>query len=183
MTFGRLAGLDRQKGFDEVLEVLTELLKSHPDLVYLIVGDGPDRQRLQAKAQALGVSAAVVFAGRIAEDEKVDHYRLADLYVMPSRGEGFGIVCPRGFGLWHPGDRQSGRWHPGSAAGWPPWRTGRPGQAPRVGGNNKTLPAICKKRPSRGAGNLFRRGFCAADPGNSKVNVASVVYAKKILEY
>ena len=92
MTFGRLAGRDRQKGFDEVLEVLPAMLKKHPDLVYLIVGDGPDRQRLQDKAQALGVSAAVVFAGRISEEEKVDHYRLADLYVMPSQGEGFGIV-------------------------------------------------------------------------------------------
>jgi phosphatidylinositol alpha-1,6-mannosyltransferase len=92
MTFGRLAGRDRQKGFDEVLEVLPELLKSRPDLVYLIIGDGPDRQRLQAKAKTLGVGSAVVFAGRIEEEEKVDHYRLADLYVMPSRGEGFGIV-------------------------------------------------------------------------------------------
>ena len=92
MTFGRLAGRDRHKGFDEVLEVLPELQKNHPDLVYLIVGDGPDRQRLQTKAQDLGVSAAVVFVGRIAEQEKVEHYRLADLYVMPSRGEGFGIV-------------------------------------------------------------------------------------------
>ena len=92
MTFGRLAGRDRYKGFDEVLEVLPQLLNTRPDLVYLIVGDGPDRQRLQAKAQALGISTAVVFAGRIAEPEKVDHYRLADLYVMPSRGEGFGIV-------------------------------------------------------------------------------------------
>ena len=92
MTFGRLAGRDREKGFDEVLEVMPELLKGHPDIVYLIAGDGPDRQRLEAKAQALGVSEAVVFAGLITEEEKVEHYRLADLYVMPSRGEGFGIV-------------------------------------------------------------------------------------------
>ena len=34
----------------------------------------------------------VVFAGYVAEAEKADHYRAADLYVMPSRGEGFGIV-------------------------------------------------------------------------------------------
>jgi glycosyltransferase involved in cell wall biosynthesis len=34
----------------------------------------------------------VIFAGRILESEKVAHYRLADAYVMPSRGEGFGIV-------------------------------------------------------------------------------------------
>ena len=34
----------------------------------------------------------VVFTGRISEEEKVEHYRLADVYVMPSSGEGFGIV-------------------------------------------------------------------------------------------
>ena len=34
----------------------------------------------------------VVFTGYVAEAEKADHYRVADLYVMPSRGEGFGIV-------------------------------------------------------------------------------------------
>lgn len=34
----------------------------------------------------------VIFAGRIAEKEKAEHYRLADVYVMPSSGEGFGIV-------------------------------------------------------------------------------------------
>ena len=36
--------------------------------------------------------AQVVFAGRIPEDEKVDHYRMADAFVMPGWGEGFGIV-------------------------------------------------------------------------------------------
>lgn len=92
MTLGRLAGLDRQKGFDEVLEVLPELRRRNPGIAYAIVGDGPDRKRLEAKADSLGVADAVVFTGRIGEDSKVDHYRLADLYVMPSRGEGFGIV-------------------------------------------------------------------------------------------
>ena len=62
------------------------------DSVYLIGGDGPDRPRLTAKAESLGLAGRVIFAGRIAEEEKVAHYRLADAYVMPSRGEGFGIV-------------------------------------------------------------------------------------------
>lgn len=92
MTLGRLASLERYKGFDEVLEVLPTLLLERPDLVYLIVGDGNDRSRLEAKARALGLQDKVVFAGKILESEKVDHYRLADVYVMPSRGEGFGIV-------------------------------------------------------------------------------------------
>lgn len=92
LTLGRLSATERYKGFDEVLDLLPELLKSVPDLAYLIVGDGDDRERLQRKVQALGVADRVVFAGYIAELEKADHYRLADAYVMPGRGEGFGFV-------------------------------------------------------------------------------------------
>ena len=92
LTLGRLSATERYKGFDEVLEMLPELLRSHRDLAYLIVGDGDDRDRLQRKAQMLGVADRVVFAGYIAESEKADHYRLADAYVMPGRGEGFGFV-------------------------------------------------------------------------------------------
>ena len=48
--------------------------------------------RLQAKVKVLGLSKYVIFAGRIAESEKVAHYNLADVFVMPSYGEGFGIA-------------------------------------------------------------------------------------------
>ena len=91
-TFGRLVSAERAKGMDEVMEAMPGLLAEFPDLVYLIGGGGPDRPRLEAKAQSLGLGARVIFAGRIAEEEKVAHYHLADAYVMPSRGEGFGIV-------------------------------------------------------------------------------------------
>lgn len=92
MTTGRLVSHERYKGFDEVLEVLPELKKEIPDLAYLILGDGTDKKRLQEKARDLHLTDCVVFAGFVPEKEKRDHYRLADVYVMPSSGEGFGIV-------------------------------------------------------------------------------------------
>jgi glycosyltransferase involved in cell wall biosynthesis len=92
LTMGRLASQERYKGFDEVIDVMPLLLKQFPNLKYLIVGDGPDRARLEAKASALGLSDRVIFTGYISESEKVAHYNLADAYVMPSMGEGFGIV-------------------------------------------------------------------------------------------
>ena len=92
LTVGRLAAAERYKGFDQVIELMPQLLKRFPTLKYLIVGDGDDRARLEAKAGALGVSDRVVFTGHIPETEKVAHYNLADVYVMPSTGEGFGIV-------------------------------------------------------------------------------------------
>jgi len=92
MTLGRLESRERYKGFDEVLEAMPALVARFPDLKYLIVGDGEDSERLHNKADQLGIHDRVVFAGRIPENEKVRHYNLADAYVMPSMGEGFGIV-------------------------------------------------------------------------------------------
>lgn len=92
LTLARLAGSERYKGIDEVLDSLPALLRRRPGLVYLIAGDGPDRGRLEEKARTLDLAAHVRFCGRIAEAEKADHFRLADAFVMPGRGEGFGIV-------------------------------------------------------------------------------------------
>jgi glycosyltransferase involved in cell wall biosynthesis len=92
MTLGRLAAEEQYKGFDEIMELLPLLSKRIPHITYLIVGDGDDRPRLEAKAQALGVEDRVVFTGFIPEADKADHYRLADAFVMPGRGEGFGFV-------------------------------------------------------------------------------------------
>jgi phosphatidyl-myo-inositol dimannoside synthase len=92
LTVGRIASQERYKGFDEVIELMPKLLQRFPDLKYLIVGEGDDRPRLEAKAAHYGVARQVVFAGQISESEKVAHYSLADAFVMPSTGEGFGIV-------------------------------------------------------------------------------------------
>lgn len=75
-----------------MLEVLPSLLTEFSDISYLIGGDGNDRARLEEKVRALDLSDRVVFAGYIAEEEKSDHYRLCDGFILASRGEGFGIV-------------------------------------------------------------------------------------------
>ena len=92
MTTGRLDSYDSYKGFDKVISSMPRLLARFPTLKYLIVGDGSDRARLNGLVERLGLSAHVIFTGRISEAEKAAHYNLADAYVMPSTGEGFGIV-------------------------------------------------------------------------------------------
>jgi len=89
LTVGRLEAAERSKGFDEMLEVLPELPE---DVVYMIAGGGNDAPRLQLRAKELGVASRVVFTGLFADEEKQDLYNLADVYAMPSRGEGFGFV-------------------------------------------------------------------------------------------
>lgn len=92
LTLGRIFANERYKGFDEVIDLMPRLLARDPSLQYLIVGDGNDRVRLESKVEAMQLAGAVVFAGRIDEADKVGIYNLADAYVMPSSGEGFGIV-------------------------------------------------------------------------------------------
>ena len=92
LTLGRLAGLERRKGFDVMLEALPALAERVPNVTYVIAGGGGDRARLEAKAEALGVAGRVVFTGYVAEADKPDLYRAAGCFAMPSRGEGFGIV-------------------------------------------------------------------------------------------
>jgi phosphatidyl-myo-inositol dimannoside synthase len=89
LTFGRIVAAERYKGFDDVLEIMPEL---DQDIVYVIAGKGDDTDRLRRKAHDLGVANRVVFTGFVAEEEKADLYALADVFVMPSRGEGFGFV-------------------------------------------------------------------------------------------
>ena len=92
LTLSRLSSEEQYKGHDEVIEILSELSDNIPDIAYLICGDGDDRQRLEAKVRRLDISDRVVFTGYVPEVNKADHYRMADVFVMPGRGEGFGIV-------------------------------------------------------------------------------------------
>jgi phosphatidylinositol alpha-1,6-mannosyltransferase len=93
MTLGRMWASEMYlKGFDHVLEALPELAREIPSIAYLAAGDGDDRSRLMEKARATGVADRVVFPGHITENEKAEHYRLADVFIMPSEGEGFGFV-------------------------------------------------------------------------------------------
>jgi len=92
LTVGRLPGFERYKGQDRIIALLPKLISKFPNLVYLIVGDGSDRARLEKIVATLRLQKQVIFAGQIPENEKVDHYNLADAFAMPSTSEGFGFV-------------------------------------------------------------------------------------------
>jgi len=92
MTMSRLASSERYKGHDRVIRALPDVLVEHPETIYIVIGDGDDRSRLEGLATEVGVRERVHFAGFVALGELPEHYRLADLFMMPSTGEGFGIA-------------------------------------------------------------------------------------------
>jgi len=93
LTVSRLSKADCYKGVDTVLEALPRVLDmSRQRVEYWIVGDGDDLPRQRQLARDQGVSEQVHFIGQVATEELVRCYAVCDVFVMPSKNEGFGIV-------------------------------------------------------------------------------------------
>lgn len=92
LTVARLAEPERYKGYDQILRALPLIRLEIPDLKYVLVGEGEDRPRIEALVRELNVCDAVVLAGGVPQKELPDYYNLCDVFAMPSKGEGFGIV-------------------------------------------------------------------------------------------
>ncbi len=91
-----VARLVPHKGVDVTLEALARLAPSRAGLRYAVAGEGPDRERLEARAAELGVADRVRFLGAVPEDLLPGLYAAADLYVGLSREEGREV---EGFGI------------------------------------------------------------------------------------
>ena len=93
LSVARLDTRDGYKGQDQVIKALRNLTGADGQpVVYLIAGQGADRVRLEQVARLHGVSDRVRFLGKVSDADLPDLYRAADLFVLPSIGEGFGIV-------------------------------------------------------------------------------------------
>lgn len=92
LTVARLDSGARHKGCDKVIRALPAILAKFPNLHYEIVGRGPLGQELAALARQLGVESRVHIRGYLDDSELEETYRRSHLFVLPSVGEGFGIV-------------------------------------------------------------------------------------------
>ncbi|MBV8455122.1 MAG: glycosyltransferase [Acetobacteraceae bacterium] len=87
-----------RKGIDRAIEALPAIAAAIPDVHYLIVGDGDQREELRRLAATCGVTDRITFAGEVPQEQVPRYLALAELFVMPNRrlanGEedGFGLV-------------------------------------------------------------------------------------------
>ena len=91
LTVGRILASEPGKGVDTVIRALPSLLRAFPNVYYVVVGDGDGRSALERLAATCGVAEHVIFTGSRRESIR-GYYEAADIFVMPSRQEGFGIV-------------------------------------------------------------------------------------------
>lgn len=92
LTVGRLDNTQQYKGYDQILLALPEIRRQIPNVHYILVGKGGDRPRIEQLIAQLNLQDCVTLAGFVPDQEICDYYNLCDLFAMPSKGEGFGIV-------------------------------------------------------------------------------------------
>jgi phosphatidyl-myo-inositol dimannoside synthase len=92
VTVARLDGREGYKGHDNIIALLAGLQKPDRRVDYYVAGSGPDEARLRQLAQTHEVTDRVHFLGKVPFEDLPDIYRAADLFALPSTGEGFGIV-------------------------------------------------------------------------------------------
>ena len=102
VMIARLDASERYKGHDEVLQAWPLILQRVPDAQLWIVGDGDLRADLERAVNEAGLDGSVRFFGRVTEAEKQTLIERARCMLLPSTGEGFGLVYLEAMRLGRP---------------------------------------------------------------------------------
>ena len=94
LTVGRLVA---RKGQDRIIEAMPKILERVPQVIYVIIGEGPEKENLKSKIENLKLENEVLLLGEVSEEKRNAFYQLCDLFIMTPRQigadvEGFGTV-------------------------------------------------------------------------------------------
>ncbi|WP_017314707.1 glycosyltransferase [Mastigocladopsis repens] len=92
LTVARLAKGEQYKGYDKILQALPQIREIIPNVHYILVGTGNDKSRIKQMIAQLRLQNCVTLAGFVPDEQLCDYYNLCDVFAMPSKKEGFGIV-------------------------------------------------------------------------------------------
>ena len=92
LTVGRWFAAERYKGMDTLITALPRLLTEWPDVQLVAVGEGDDQGWLEQIADGRGVLRHVHFLSGLTYAEIAACYQACEIFALPSRGEGFGLV-------------------------------------------------------------------------------------------
>lgn len=92
LTVGRWDASEKYKGADDLIRAVAQLRSSFPGLQLVAVGGGSDLPRLRNLAVKLGIADHVHFLEGLSREELASCYSRAEIFALPSAGEGFGLV-------------------------------------------------------------------------------------------
>lgn len=92
-----VSNLIGKKGLDTIIRAISSLAKKCPNIIYLIVGEGVDREKLENIVKELSIEKFVRLEGKKVGSELANYYNICDMFVLMSRDveegiESFGIV-------------------------------------------------------------------------------------------
>ena len=90
-VIGCVSRLTLRKGQDQVIRALPRIAEEFPGVRFLVVGGGPDYDRLRGLARRKRVEDRVVFAGEVPYDELPMYFRAGDVFAMPNRTRKWGL--------------------------------------------------------------------------------------------
>lgn len=77
------------KGFDLLIDIVEQLREKYPELIFLIVGDGPDKKKLANKIGRLNLTSSVRLLGRLSQRDLLKYVKASDIFVLNTSYEGF----------------------------------------------------------------------------------------------
>ncbi len=93
LTICRLSSSEvDNKGYEEVIRIMPNIIKEIPNVKYLLVGGGDDFERVKNLVKDLGLENNIILPGPAKDEEMIDYYNLADIFVLPSKNEGFPAI-------------------------------------------------------------------------------------------
>ena len=87
-----VSSLIKTKGIDYNLKAIARIRKKYPEIIYLIIGDGPEKENLKELANKLDISNQIEFLGQMSHKKVMEYLSICDIFSLPSWNEGFGIV-------------------------------------------------------------------------------------------
>ncbi|MCC5647764.1 glycosyltransferase family 4 protein [Nostoc sp. CHAB 5824] len=92
LTVTRMGRMAKYKGYDQILHALLKVRLHVPNVHFILAGKGDDLPRINALVTSLNLEDCVTIAGFVPDEELCAYYNLCDVFALPSKGEGFGIV-------------------------------------------------------------------------------------------
>jgi glycosyltransferase involved in cell wall biosynthesis len=94
----QVGSINQRKNHIAFLEALAEMDNVHKDnILYLIVGDGPEKKNLLKFSEKQGLQQNVRFTGSVSQKMLIDLYHLSDFFILPSKSEGLPLVFLEAF--------------------------------------------------------------------------------------
>ncbi len=98
LVIGTVSRITKKKGVDEFVEIACELVKERKNLKFVVVGDGPLREKLERRIREKGLSDRFKFTGLVPREKVLEVLEGFDIFVMPSRDEAFGVAVLEAMG-------------------------------------------------------------------------------------